>query len=100
MLQNGHLMMIQSYPKKPNPFKATHPSEYAWALFLRGKLQLLHRDPFDRILISTAIAEGMTIITADESIQKYDDFWLYARTANIGSGKSICRRIEVDTYVT
>jgi len=41
------------------------------------KLQLLHRDPFDRILISTAIAEGMTIVTADESIQKYDVPWIW-----------------------
>ncbi|MCL2404718.1 MAG: type II toxin-antitoxin system VapC family toxin [Defluviitaleaceae bacterium] len=41
------------------------------------KLPLLHRDPFDRILISTAIAEGMTIITADESIQKYDVSWIW-----------------------
>ena len=32
---------------------------------------------FDRILISTAIAEGMTIITADESIQKYDVPWIW-----------------------
>ena len=41
------------------------------------KLPLLHRDPFDRILISTAIVEGMTIITADENIQKYDVPWIW-----------------------
>ena len=41
------------------------------------KLPLLHRDPFDRILISTAIAEHMTIITADENIQKYDVPWIW-----------------------
>ena len=36
-----------------------------------------HRDPFDRALISTALAEGLTILTADEDIQKYDVPWLW-----------------------
>ena len=36
-----------------------------------------HRDPFDRILISTALAEGLTILTADENIQKYDVQWIW-----------------------
>jgi PIN domain nuclease of toxin-antitoxin system len=35
-------------------------------------LPLLHRDPFDRLLVATAKAEGMTILTADEYINKYD----------------------------
>ena len=41
---------------------------------LEGTIQLPfhHRDPFDRLLIATANAEGMTILTADESIKKYD----------------------------
>jgi len=30
-------------------------------------LPLLHRDPFDRLLISAAIAENLTLITADEN---------------------------------
>jgi len=30
-----------------------------------------HRDPFDRLLIATAIADGMTILTADENIKEY-----------------------------
>lgn len=36
------------------------------------ELSLIHRDPFDRILIATALCENMTIVTADENIQKYD----------------------------
>jgi len=36
------------------------------------ELPFLHRDPFDRMLIATAKAEGMTILTADENIHKYD----------------------------
>jgi len=40
-------------------------------------LPLLHRDPFDGIIIATAIMENMTIITADENIQKYDVSWTW-----------------------
>ena len=36
------------------------------------KLPLLHRDPFDRLLVATAITEGMTILTIDENIHKYN----------------------------
>lgn len=30
-----------------------------------------HRDPFDRLLISTAISEGLTVISADEKFKLY-----------------------------
>ena len=36
------------------------------------KLPYIHRDPFDRLIISTALCEDMTIISADDNIQKYD----------------------------
>jgi PIN domain nuclease of toxin-antitoxin system len=35
-------------------------------------LPFLHRDPFDRLLVAAAKAEGMTIATADRNIHKYD----------------------------
>ena len=35
-------------------------------------LPLIHRDPFDRLLIATAISEQMTLITADKNISRYD----------------------------
>ena len=41
------------------------------------KLPWIHKDPFDRLLISTALAEGLTIVTADENIQKYDISWVW-----------------------
>jgi len=31
----------------------------------------LHKDPFDRILIAQAIAEGITLLSADEAVLKY-----------------------------
>lgn len=36
------------------------------------KLELHHRDPFDRMLIAQARAEGMAIITCDEKFRMYD----------------------------
>lgn len=35
-------------------------------------LPSIHRDPFDRMLIVTAQAEGLTLVTSDENIRKYD----------------------------
>ena len=37
------------------------------------KLEQIHRDPFDRMLISQAIQEDMTLITVDRFIVKYKD---------------------------
>ena len=35
-------------------------------------LPFIHRDPFDRLLVAVAKAEGMTILTADQNIHKYE----------------------------
>ena len=35
-------------------------------------LPLLHKDPFDRILIAQAQYEGLTILTPDDKIRNYD----------------------------
>ena len=42
-----------------------------------NKLPLIHRDPFDGIIIATALIEKMSIITSDENIQKYDAPWVW-----------------------
>ncbi len=34
-------------------------------------LPLLHRDPFDRLLIGQAIQQGLTLVTVDASVQAY-----------------------------
>jgi len=41
------------------------------ATFQVGKLPNLHRDPFDRILMSQAITHGLTLLTPDKQIQAY-----------------------------
>lgn len=35
-------------------------------------LPLLHKDPFDRMLIAQARVENMPIVTSDKKIQAYD----------------------------
>lgn len=37
-----------------------------------GALPLHHRDPFDRMLISQAITEELTIVTRDAAFEPYD----------------------------
>ena len=46
------------------PIRASHVATLAG-------LPQLHKDPFDRILIAQAIAEGFELITNDESIRGY-----------------------------
>jgi len=47
------------------PIRAVH-------LALLNSLPKIHGDPFDRLLICQAKAEGFTLITADENVLKYD----------------------------
>ena len=35
-------------------------------------LPALHRDPFDRLLVAQALAEGLTLVTADAALARYD----------------------------
>lgn len=40
-------------------------------------LPMIHRDPFDRLLIAQALFEQMTLLTHDEYIQQYDAPFLW-----------------------
>ena len=37
-----------------------------------AKLPFLHRDPFDRLLVATAIVESIAILSSDDNIHKYN----------------------------
>jgi len=37
-----------------------------------GRLPLIHRDPFDRMLVAQARCEDLTLVTRDPEIGKYD----------------------------
>jgi PIN domain nuclease of toxin-antitoxin system len=51
-------------------FRELHiTSEHAIAA---GRLPLIHRDPFDRMLIAQALCEDLTLVTRDGDIQKYE----------------------------
>ncbi len=39
--------------------------------FAAASLPFIHRDPFDRIVIATALAENLTILTSDRVIPTY-----------------------------
>ena len=41
-------------------------------------LPRLHNDPWDRLLVATAMTEGMTLVTADSTIQAYRVDWVWA----------------------
>ena len=46
------------------------PIEAQHALAVAG-LPSLHRDPFDRLLLAQASAEGLLLITADQQLAQY-----------------------------
>ena len=37
-----------------------------------GRLPLIHRDPFDRMLVAQARCENLTLVSRDPEIQKYE----------------------------
>lgn len=49
---------------KTLPIKSSH-------IYALDKLPQQHRDPFDRLLISQAISEELTLLTTDVKIQQY-----------------------------
>ncbi len=49
----------------PLPVSAQH-------LYQAFELDGLHKDPFDRLLIAQAKLERLTLVTRDQTIQKYD----------------------------
>ena len=55
-----------------HPVHITH--EHALAA---GELPFHHRDPFDRMLVAQARLEGMTLLTTDPAIGRYDVESLY-----------------------
>ena len=47
-----------------------HPLENK-AIYMLGKLPQLHRDPFDRLLIASALVKGWEIATVDRIFDQY-----------------------------
>jgi len=36
-----------------------------------------HKDPFDRLLVATAMTENMTLVTVDDNIHRYNVAWIW-----------------------
>jgi PIN domain nuclease of toxin-antitoxin system len=68
---NGGLFRLYENIKKADitiyPIIKSHLAAYIELPFIGD-----HKDPFDRLLVATAKAESMTILTADKNIHKYD----------------------------
>jgi PIN domain nuclease of toxin-antitoxin system len=43
----------------------------AYHVLAVGQLPPLHRDPFDRLLLAQAQADGLLLITADQQLAQY-----------------------------
>jgi PIN domain nuclease of toxin-antitoxin system len=41
-----------------------------------ARLPFHHRDPFDRLLVSQALAEGLAIVSADPVFRRYIVKWI------------------------
>ena len=61
----GFMRLVENNGFTLIPITTSHLTTYE-------SLPFIHRDPFDRLLVATAITEQMTIITADENIARYD----------------------------
>ena len=55
LLENGYTQL---------PIEARHT-------LLTGALPMIHKDPFDRILVAQSISEGISLLTTDEILAKY-----------------------------
>jgi len=61
----GFVRLAKANDIRVLPVKAAH-------LTALESLPLIHRDPFDRLLVAVALAEQMTLITADGNIAQYE----------------------------
>lgn len=52
------------------PIKQSH-------LAMVQDMPFIHRDPFDRILLATAQTEGLTLLSADSQIHRYNVAWVW-----------------------
>jgi PIN domain nuclease of toxin-antitoxin system len=73
--QTGKLVLTHTPKKTVEKGMERHDVDFCNiqnnAIWHLQKLPLLHIDPFDRILIASALCEGMTLVTPDPEIHKY-----------------------------
>jgi len=62
--------ILETYIYEILPINEEHLKSYL-------TLPIIHKDPFDRMLISTSLAENLQLITSDEEIHKYKVNWVW-----------------------
>lgn len=68
----GKLNMPTDLPERIRDSGFRHLHITAEHGIVAGRLPLIHRDPFDRMLIAQAQVEQLTLVTRDAEIAKYD----------------------------
>ena len=68
----GKLQKPDDLPERVRDSGFRHLDITAEHVNTAGRLPLLHRDPFDRMLIAQAKAEHLTLVTRDAKIAQYD----------------------------
>ena len=62
--ENWFVDLLERYRLREHPLDARIACAAA-------ALPLLHRDPFDRVLVALAQAEALTVLTSDDNISRY-----------------------------
>jgi PIN domain nuclease of toxin-antitoxin system len=68
----GKLQKPEDLPERVRDSGFRHLDIKAEHAIAASRLPLIHRDPFDRMLIAQAKAEHLTLVTRDAEIAKYD----------------------------
>jgi PIN domain nuclease of toxin-antitoxin system len=55
---------LKSIEAEVFPIKAAH-------VYQVGRLPMIHKDPFDRLLLAQAASEGWVLVSNDETVRKY-----------------------------
>jgi PIN domain nuclease of toxin-antitoxin system len=50
-----------------SPLEVTN--DHAWRV---ASLPLIHRDPFDRVIVAQAMVEGLILVTSDRILPRYE----------------------------
>jgi PIN domain nuclease of toxin-antitoxin system len=68
----GKLRVPDEFPAVLNEQPFHHVQMTVEHAFKVGELPPHHRDPFDRLLIAQCLVDGLTLVTRDSDIKKYE----------------------------
>lgn len=69
---DGKLMAPADLPERIRDSGFTELSVTFEHAIAAGRLPMIHRDPFDRMLVAQAGCAGLTLLTRDPAIRQYD----------------------------